>query len=65
MAKVKSTTKKDNYFKSSWKELRAVRWPNRKTTWKLFFSIIGYTAIFIVLIMLLDALFNLIFSKIL
>ena len=65
MAKVKSTTKKDNSFKASCKELRAVRWPNRKTTWKLFFSIIGYTAIFIVLIMLLDALFNLIFSKIL
>ncbi len=53
------------YIKNSWSELRQVRWPNRKTTWKMLFAVIIYTAIFITFIMLLDALFTLLFNNLL
>ena len=53
------------YIKNSWIEIRQVRWPNRKATWGLVLAIFVYSAFFIVLVMLLDALFNFIFSKIL
>ena len=52
------------YVHESWLEIRQVRWPNRKATWKLVGAIFVYAAFFIVFIMLLDALFNFIFSKI-
>lgn len=53
------------YFRDSWHEIRQVRWPSRKATWKLVFAIFVYTALFVALIMLLDALFTFIFNKIL
>ena len=53
------------YIRDSWIEIRQVRWPNRKTTWGLVGAIFVYSAFFIILVMLLDALFNFIFSKIL
>ena len=52
------------YIRDSWREIRQVRWPNRKATWKLVGAIFVYSAFFIILVMLLDALFNFIFSKI-
>jgi preprotein translocase SecE subunit len=52
------------YVHDSWLEIRQVRWPNRKATWKLVGAIFIYSAFFIVLTMLLDALFNFIFSQI-
>lgn len=52
------------YIRDSWREIRQVSWPNRKATWKLVGAIFIYTAFFIALTMLLDALFNFIFSKI-
>ncbi len=52
------------YIRDSWRELRQVRWPNRKATWKLVGAIFIYSAFFIILVMLLDALFNFIFSQI-
>ncbi|MDR1032697.1 MAG: preprotein translocase subunit SecE [Candidatus Nomurabacteria bacterium] len=51
------------YFKLSWIELRQVRWPNRRMTWKLTFMVIVYCIIFATLIMLLDMLFQCIFNK--
>ncbi|MDR0591503.1 MAG: preprotein translocase subunit SecE [Candidatus Nomurabacteria bacterium] len=51
------------YIKLSWAELRQVRWPNRRTTWKLTLSVIVYCVIFATLIMLLDMLFQFIFNK--
>ena len=51
-------------IRDSWREIRQVRWPNRKATWKLVGAIFIYSAFFIILVMLLDALFNFIFSKI-
>ena len=52
------------YIRDSWREIRQVSWPNRKATWKLVGAIFIYSAFFIALTMLLDALFNFIFSKI-
>jgi preprotein translocase SecE subunit len=52
------------YVHNSWLEIRQVRWPNRKATWKLVGAIFIYSAFFIILVTILDALFNFIFSKI-
>ena len=56
---------KSNYFRDSWREIRQVRWPNRKATWKMVLAVIIYTAIFIVALTLIDALFSLIFNNLL
>lgn len=42
------------YFVNSWKELRQVTWPNRKTAWKLTFTVIMFSALFAVLTSSLD-----------
>ena len=52
------------YLRDSWREIRQVRWPSRKATWKLFFAILIYTLLFGAIIMLLDALFSWIFNLI-
>lgn len=53
------------YFKESWHEIRQVRWPNRKATWKMVLAVFIYSAIFLVLIIALDALFTFLFNLIL
>ena len=50
------------YIRDSWREIRQVRWPSRKATWKLVLAIFVYTGIFIAIIMLLDALFTWLFG---
>ena len=34
------------YFVSSWQELRKVEWPDRKTSWKLTFTVIFFSVFF-------------------
>ena len=63
--KLKKSKKEGNYFKNAWLELRQVRWPSRKATWKMVVAIFIYTGLFIAVIMLLDALFTWLFSLIL
>lgn len=53
------------YIKDSWMELRQVRWPNRKTTWKMVLAVIIYSALFMIIISLLDLLFSWLFGLIL
>ncbi len=53
------------YLKNSWLELRQVRWPNRKATWKMVLAVFVYTFIFGGFLLLLDVLFDLIFTKLL
>lgn len=53
------------YFVGAWQELRQVRWPNRRTTWALTLAVLVFTAFFVVLIVLLDAGFQLLFEQIL
>ena len=53
------------YLRDSWKEIRQVRWPNRKTTWKMVLAVLVYTALFMVLILVLDLFFTWLFGLIL
>ena len=53
------------YLAESWQELKQVRWPNRKMTWKLVFAVVLYTVIFAAFIMVLDELFTLLFNNLL
>lgn len=53
------------YLKNSWKELRQVHWPTRKATWKMVLAIFVYTFLFGGFLVILDILFDFIFSKLL
>lgn len=53
------------YFTGAWFELRQVQWPTRKSTWGLTIAVLLYSAFFVVLILLLDALFKVLFEQIL
>ena len=53
------------YLRDSWLELRQVRWPNRKATWKMVLAVLVYTILFIAIISLLDLFFTWLFGLIL
>ena len=53
------------YIKESFQEVRQVRWPDRKSTWKMTLSVVLYVILVAAIIMLLDAFFTFIFSKLL
>lgn len=50
------------YFKGAWIELKQVRWPTRKATWGLTLAVILFSIFFVILILLLDALFKFVFE---
>lgn len=52
------------YFAGAWYELKQVRWPDRRSTWGMTGALIGFTAFFVVFILLLDALFKYLFKLI-
>lgn len=52
------------YVVASWGEIRQVRWPDRKLTWKLTFTVIMYAVVFGALISALDVLFSWLFNLI-
>ncbi|MBQ3280370.1 preprotein translocase subunit SecE [Candidatus Saccharibacteria bacterium] len=52
------------YLRDSWREIRQVRWPNRKATWKMVLAVLIYTALFVLIISLLDIFFTWLFSLI-
>jgi preprotein translocase SecE subunit len=54
-----------DYFAGAWYELKQVRWPNRRATWGMTMAVLAFTAFFILLILLLDALFKYVFQLIL
>ena len=53
------------YVRDSFREVRQVRWPDRKSTWKMTLSVIIYVVLIAAAIMLLDALFTFLFNKLL
>ena len=53
------------YLRDSWLELRQVRWPTRKATWKMVLAVLVYTALFMAVIALLDLAFGKLFNLIL
>ena len=54
-----------HYLRDSWREIRQVRWPNRKATWKMVLAVLVYTALFMAIILLLDMFFTWLFNLIL
>ena len=52
------------YLRDAWKEIRQVRWPTRKATWKMVLAVLVYTALFMIFISLLDLFFRWFFSLI-
>ncbi|MCL2451811.1 preprotein translocase subunit SecE [Candidatus Saccharibacteria bacterium] len=46
------------YFRNSWRELRQVRWTNRRSTWALTLAVILFCLFFAGLIMLVDWIFD-------
>lgn len=53
------------YLHDSWLELRQVRWPNHKATWKMVLAVLVYTVLFVVIISVLDLFFSWLFKLIL
>ena len=53
------------YLRDSWLEIRQVRWPNQKATWKMVLAVFVYTALIIAIISLLDLFFSWLFNLIL
>lgn len=54
-----------NYIKGSWYELKQVHWPTRATTWSMTMAVLLFTTFFIILVLLLDTLFNWTFEQLL
>lgn len=53
------------YFTGSWYELKQVRWPNRRATWGMTGALLIFTALFVLLILVTDALWENLFKLIL
>ena len=53
------------YIRDSFREVRQVRWPDRKSTWKMTLSVVLYVLLIAAIIMLLDAFFTFIFNQLL
>jgi preprotein translocase SecE subunit len=53
------------YLRDSWRELRQVRWPNAKATWKMVLAVFVYTILFVIIIFALDLFFTWLFNLIL
>lgn len=51
------------YFKNSWRELRLVRWPNRKSTWGMTLAVLIFSGFFMLVILGLDAGFEFLFKE--
>lgn len=50
------------YFKESWREIKLVRWPSHKQTWKMVLAVIIYSGFFFGLVVVLDFLFRELFK---
>jgi preprotein translocase subunit SecE len=52
------------YFSGSWRELRQVRWPNRRASLSLTLAVILFTLAMVALILLLDYGFEQLFKQV-
>ena len=53
-----------NYFRSAWKELRQVTWPNRKETRQLTLAVFAFAVVFGIMITLTDYGLDKVFKKV-
>jgi preprotein translocase SecE subunit len=51
------------YVSASFRELRLMRFPNRKAAWKMTLAVIVYALIFFIFIALLDAFWGMVFQR--
>ncbi|PLS81019.1 preprotein translocase subunit SecE [Candidatus Saccharibacteria bacterium] len=52
------------YFAGAWREIRQVRWPNRKATWSLTLAVLLFTLFWAIVILALDLLNQFIFNNV-
>ena len=52
------------YVKGSFAEIKMVKWPTRKETWKMTFAVLFYSALIVVIVLLLDNLYAWLFKLI-
>jgi preprotein translocase SecE subunit len=52
------------YIRDSWRELRQVRWPNRKLTWQLTLAVIIFSVVLALIVLLADWVFQWIVEEI-
>ena len=52
------------YIKEAFSEIKMVKWPTRKETWKMTFAVLFYSALIIVIVLLLDNLYAWLFKLI-
>lgn len=55
----------NRYFIDSWRELKLVRWPTRKETWKMTAAVLIFSITFAIFVVVLDGLFTFMFKSIL
>lgn len=53
-----------SYFAGSWRELRQVRWPNRRATWSLTAAVLVFSIVLSAVILALDFGFEQLFKRI-
>lgn len=46
------------YFVGAWQEIRQVRWPSRKATWKSTLAVLIFTAFWMAIILAVDLVFQ-------
>jgi len=51
------------YVSASFRELRLMRFPNRKAAWKMTLAVVIYALIFFIFIALLDAFWGMVFQR--
>lgn len=52
-----------SYIRSSWRELRQVTWPDRRTSWKLTYAVIVFSIIFGVIVFVVDFVLDKLFKE--
>lgn len=63
-ASVAPVTGTAGYVKGSWQELKQVRWPNRRATWALTLAVLLFSLFYLIIILLLDTGFQLLFKEV-
>ena len=53
------------YFRNSWKELKQVTWPSRREAWQLTGAVLLFSAVFGVIIALVDFVLDKLFKEVL
>lgn len=53
------------YFIGAWREIRQVRWPNRRSTWKSTLAVLLFTAFWMIVVLAVDLLFQNILNSLL